>query len=92
MNQVVKNLQSLLFKSQNKFSGFCNFAINLGGPYNPYKYKDYLVPKNYPSNKVMYDTVRNQDKVPPTPVRNMRHINPVRQSGPLPAYSGSYTM
>lgn len=22
----------------------------------------------------------------------MRHINPVRQSGPLPAYSGTYTM
>jgi hypothetical protein len=22
----------------------------------------------------------------------MRHVNPVRQSGPLPAYSGTYTM
>lgn len=22
----------------------------------------------------------------------MRHINPVRQSGPLPSYSGTYTM
>ena len=26
------------------------------------------------------------------PVRNMRHVNPVRQSGPLPPYSGTYTM
>lgn len=22
----------------------------------------------------------------------MRHVNPVRQSGPLPSYSGSYTI
>lgn len=22
----------------------------------------------------------------------MRHVNPVRQSGPLPSYSGTYTM
>ena len=26
------------------------------------------------------------------PVRNMRHVNPVRQSGPLPSYYGTYTM
>jgi hypothetical protein len=26
------------------------------------------------------------------PVRNMRHVNPVRQSGPIPSYSGTYTM
>jgi len=26
------------------------------------------------------------------PVRNMRHVNPTRQSGPLPSYSGTYTM
>ena len=26
------------------------------------------------------------------PVRNMRHVNPTRQSGPLPPYEGPYTM
>lgn len=30
--------------------------------------------------------------MPPAPVRNMRHINPTRESGPLPAYEGTYTM
>ena len=25
-------------------------------------------------------------------MRNSRHINPVRESGPLPAYDGPYTM
>lgn len=29
---------------------------------------------------------------PPSPVRNVRHVNPVRESGPLPSYDGTYTM
>ena len=66
--------------------------INLAGPYNPYKYKDYLVPKSFPTNKEIYDLVKNQDNAVVSPVRNMRHVNPVRQSGPLPSYSGTYTM
>ncbi len=36
--------------------------------------------------------MKNQDEIVLSPVRNMRHVNPVRQSGPLPAYTGSYTM
>ncbi len=30
--------------------------------------------------------------MPAPPLRNSRHINPVRESGPLPAYDGPYTM
>lgn len=51
-----------------------------------------MTPKNLPSNQEVYNAVRGQDKHVNSPVRNMRHVNPVRQSGPLPAYSGSYTM
>jgi hypothetical protein len=36
--------------------------------------------------------VRNDDDVVPSPIRNVRHVNPVRQSGVIPSYSGSYTM
>jgi hypothetical protein len=36
--------------------------------------------------------VRSTHSVPPAPVRNIRHINPVRESGPLPSYDGPYTM
>ena len=36
--------------------------------------------------------VKNQDNIVAPPVRNMRHINPVRQSGPLPSYYGTFTM
>ena len=28
----------------------------------------------------------------PLPLYNMRHLHPVRQSGPLPPYDGPYTM
>ena len=51
-----------------------------------------MVPKSYPTNKELYGTVRNQDEIVTPPIRNMRHVNPVRQSGALPAYSGTYTM
>lgn len=51
-----------------------------------------MVPKTYPTNKEIYDVVKNRDQIVIPPVRNMRHVNPVRQSGPLPAYSGTYTM
>ena len=30
--------------------------------------------------------------IKPAPVRNVRHINPVRESGPLPSYDGVYSM
>lgn len=30
--------------------------------------------------------------LPTSPMRNSRHINPVRESGPMPAYDGPYTM
>jgi len=36
--------------------------------------------------------VKNQEKAVTPPVRNMRHVNPIRQSGPLPSYYGTYTM
>jgi hypothetical protein len=30
--------------------------------------------------------------IPPPPVRNLRHVNPMRESGPIPPYEGPYTM
>jgi len=48
------------------------------GPYNPYKYKEYLVPRNMPTNEEIYAYMRSVHSVPTSPVRNLRHINPVR--------------
>jgi len=62
------------------------------GPYNPYKYKEYLVPRSMPKNEEIYEYMRSVHSIPTSPVRNMRHINPVRESGPLPPYDGAYTM
>jgi len=36
--------------------------------------------------------VKKIEKMPTPPIRNMRHVNPVRESGPLPPYEGPYTM
>jgi hypothetical protein len=62
------------------------------GPYNPYKYKEFMVPRNMPKNEEIYEYLRSVHSIPPSPIRNMRHINPVRESGPIPAYDGPYTM
>ncbi|CAD8112635.1 unnamed protein product [Paramecium primaurelia] len=81
-----------------------NRAINIGfrkalpqytfssrnGPYNPNRYRHYLNPNFFQSNKEIADIAKSQQV--PLPVRNVRHVNPVRQSGPLPPYDGPYTM
>lgn len=82
---MFRHIKSLNWQPTSRFGSFA-------GPYNPYKFKDWLVPKTVPSNKDMYNRIRNQDDVVQPPVRNMRHINPVRQSGPIPSYFGTYTM
>ena len=63
-------------------------SFGSGGPYNPHRYRDYSVPKNYPSNEEIENFLVTVHSMPNQPVRNMRHISPVRQSGPLPAYDG----
>lgn len=82
---MMRHIKTLTWKPMQCFGSWA-------GPYNPYKFKDWLVPKTVPSNKQLYNDIRNQDKHVLPPVRNMRHVNPVRQSGPLPPYSGTYTM
>jgi len=62
------------------------------GPYNPYKFKEYLVPRNMPTNEEVYEYMRSVHSIPNSPIRNIRHVNPVRESGPIPAYDGPYTM
>ena len=44
------------------------------------------------SNQEIYEHVAKLSGSPTSPLRNVRHINPVRQSGPLPAYDGPHTM
>lgn len=63
-----------------------------GGAYNPKKYKDYSIPADYPNNEDMVNYLESVYSLPNMPIRNMRHVNPVRQSGPLPSYDGPHTM
>lgn len=62
------------------------------GPYNPLHYKSHLVPENLPTTEDYYGNIKTMHSSPPQPIYNMRHIHPVRQSGPIPAYDGSWTM
>lgn len=40
----------------------------------------------------MIEYTKSVHSVPNSPIRNVRHINPVRESGPLPSYDGTHTM
>lgn len=40
----------------------------------------------------IFDLMSEMYSTPAPAVRNMRHVNPVRESGPLPPYDGPYTM
>jgi len=62
------------------------------GPYNPLHYKMHLVPEELPTTEDMYANIKTFHSSPPPPIYNMRHIHPVRQSGPIPAYDGPWTM
>lgn len=67
-------------------------SFSFSGPYNPLKYKRNLVPRNYPTDQEIKDNLKQLYSTPYVPVRNVRHVNPIRQSGPLPPYEGPYTM
>lgn len=75
-----------------RLTEICSKNFARAGPYNPNRYKDYFVPRTLPKNEEIYEFVHSTHSVPNSPIRNVRHINPIRESGPLPAYEGSYTM
>jgi hypothetical protein len=62
------------------------------GPYNPLIYKTHIMPEELPTTEDMYANIKTFHSEPPQPIYNMRHIHPVRQSGPIPAYDGPWTM
>lgn len=86
----------MLQKSANKLSSTLSGGIKryfgAGGPYNPYRYKDHMAPSSFPKNEEIFNYLREAHTMPRVGQRNMRHILPVRESGPLPAYDGTYTM
>lgn len=63
-----------------------------GGPFNPLNYKTITTPEGMPTTEDYYATIKTMHGEPAGPIYNMRHIHPVRQSGPIPPYDGPYTM
>lgn len=82
---VNQNRTKQLFQTISRFFG-------AGGPYNPHRYRDYSAPKNYPTNEEIENFLVTVHQLPNYPVRNMRHVSPIRQSGPMPLYDGAFNM
>lgn len=62
------------------------------GPYNPLAYKGLKVMEGMPNTEDFYEVLKSEHSKPPAPLYNMRHVHPVRQSGPIPPYDGPFTM
>jgi len=82
-NNYSQNMARMIKFSQMGFSH---------GPYNPLHYKSHLVPDELPTTEDLYANIKSMHSEPPQPIYNMRHIHPVRQSGPIPPYDGPWTM
>jgi hypothetical protein len=61
-------------------------------PYNPMKYLRSYVPTKMPGREEVYEIVNTAHQGEGPLVQNLRHINPVRQSGPVPPFDGPFTM
>lgn len=62
------------------------------GPYNPLGVKTFLVPEKLPTTDDIYANLKTWHSEPAPPIYNMRHLHPMRQSGPIPPYDGAWTM
>lgn len=61
-------------------------------PYNPLKYLQSYISSTPPTKKEVFDAIETSHTATNRLVHNMRHINPIRQSGPVPPYDGPVTM
>jgi hypothetical protein len=61
-------------------------------PYNPMRYLRSYVPTELPTKAEIFDTINTAFETGGIPVNNLRHINPIRQSGAVPAFDGPFTM
>ena len=61
-------------------------------PYNPYRYLQGYVDTKMPSKQEIQEVVHTTHESGGQIVHNLRHINPLRQSGPVPPFDGPFTM
>lgn len=62
------------------------------GPYNPLNYKNRLVPEERATTEEEYYFAKKYKEYGNLPSYSMRHVHPIRQSGPIPPFAGPYTM
>ncbi|CAG9333569.1 unnamed protein product [Blepharisma stoltei] len=61
-------------------------------PYNPMKYLQSYIPTKMPTKEEIEEGVKTAHENAGMLVHNVRHINPLRQSGPIPAFDGPFSM
>lgn len=62
------------------------------GPFNPLNYKTKLVSENRATTEEEYYLTKRQKEFGNLPSYSMRHVHPIRQSGPIPPFSGPWNM
>jgi hypothetical protein len=71
---------------------FTNKKSFSGGPYNPFNYRTKLVTDKRPTTEDEYYSQKKRMEFGAMPMYSMRHVHPIRQSGPIPPFAGPYTM
>ena len=62
------------------------------GPYNPLNYKYKTAPEKNLTTEESYFISKKYKEFGELPMYSMRHVHPIRQSGPIPPFAGPYTM
>jgi len=78
------NNSNLFFNINKKFFGH--------GPFNPYAYRKKLIPEGRATTEETYFRVKKYKEYGSHPSYSMRHVHPIRQSGPIPPFAGPWTM
>ena len=62
------------------------------GPFNPFTYRSKLVNEKFVTTEEKYYYRKREAEFNHKPMYSMRHVHPIRQSGPIPPFAGPYNM
>lgn len=89
----MKNKKELFSKKASRdLFAYAKKLFSGHGPYNPLAYKSKLVPEIRATTEEMYFAAKKQKEYGSLPMYSMRHVHPIRQSGPIPPFAGPYNM
>lgn len=84
MNNLKTKINKVLTNTSKKYFSH--------GPFNPLAIKNRLAPEGRISTDEEYLINKKVSEFGSAPMYSMRHVHPIRQSGPIPPFAGPYTM